>query len=187
MAPRLSIIDPATATGKAKDLFTNIEKGLGMVPNLYKAIGNSPATLEGVLQFGAALRRSSLKALELELIAVTVAQENTCDYCLSAHTYLGKAAGASEEALRDARLGTSHDSRISALLSLSKAVVRDRGHISDEMLVTARNAGLSDAAIVEVVGAVVENILTNYLNNIALTPIDFPVVLTNDMPDMVTA
>ena len=117
-----------------------------------------------------------LTAAQREIVALAVAQYNSCHYCLSAHTLLGKGAGLSPEAIRAARLGKGQDPLDDAIATLALRIVETRGQVSDSDLSAARLAGLDDARIVEIVGNVAHNVLTNFMNNVAQTKIDFPVV-----------
>lgn len=179
---RIQQIDPATASGKAKQLFDAVEKNLGFVPNLMRVVGNSPAALEGYLSLSGALSHGVLPAKLREQIALTVGEINACGYCLSAHTLLGGKAGLKGDEVADARHATSTDGKSNAALKFARAVTMQRGHISDADLQAARGASLSDAEIIEVVQHVALNILTNYTNNVARTVIDFPEVKPGEFP-----
>jgi uncharacterized peroxidase-related enzyme len=155
-----------------------VQKQLGTVPNLFRAIANSPAALAGTIALDGALARGRFDARTRERIAIAVAEENGCGYCLSAHTFIGKELLRVDDgeltAARDAR---SSDPKVDAALQFAVAVVRARGHVSDAVVAAVRAAGHDDAAIVELVALVAINTLTNYLNNVIETPIDFPSVL----------
>ncbi|MGB8170098.1 MAG: carboxymuconolactone decarboxylase family protein [Chthoniobacteraceae bacterium] len=178
---RIHQSDPATATGKTKQLFDNVQKALGFVPNLMRVLGNSTAALEGYLTLNATLSHGVLPAPLRDQIALTVGEINGCGYCLSAHTLLGSKAGLDHDELLAARRATSVNDKSDAALKLARAVTLQRGHISDADLHAARSASLSDAEIVEVVQHVALNILTNYTNNVARTVIDFPEVKPGEL------
>ncbi len=168
--------DPATATGKAAQLFTAVKGKLGFVPNLMLVLGNSPSALEGYLSLSGMLAGGVLAPKVREQIALAVAEINGCGYCLSAHTLLGGKAGLTSEDIISARKSSATDSKSDAALKLARAVTMQRGMIADADLQAARTASLSEAEIVEVVQHVALNILTNYTNNVAQTVIDFPEV-----------
>ncbi len=176
--PRLTAIDPAQTEGKTKALLDGVQKALGMTPNLVRTLANSPAALEAFLSFGQALGRGNLDAETREAIALAVAGENGCDYCASAHTAAGGRLGVPPEELRANLEGHSGDPKRGAILRFARAVVVERGWVSDADLSEARAAGLSDGEITEVVAAVAANIFTNYLNHVAGTEVDFPLVQT---------
>ena len=173
---RIHQTDPTTSTGKTGQLFSAVKSKLGFVPNMMRVLGNSPAALEGYLNFSGALAGGALAPQLREQIALAVAEINGCGYCLSAHTLLGGKAGLNAEEIRSARKSSAADSKSDAAIKLARAVTLQRGVIADTDLQAARIAGLNDAEIVEVVQHVALNILTNYTNNVAQTVIDFPEV-----------
>ena len=105
-----------------------------------------------------------------------VGEANGCNYCLSAHSLLGKGAGLSPAEIAAAREGASADPRIAEGLRFAQAIVADRGNVTDADLARVRAAGYSDGEIGEIVANVALNIFTNYFNQVAATAIDFPVV-----------
>jgi len=173
---RIAAIDPAAAEGKTKDLLAGVQKALGVTPNLYRVAGQSSATLDGLLALTGALNHAKLGPKTREAVALAVAQTNACDYCLSAHTFLGKGAGLSPDQIAQARDGGSSDAKTDAVLHFARSLVKNQGHISDAELAGLRQAGLAEGEIVETVALTVLNIFTNYLNHVAETDIDFPVV-----------
>lgn len=174
---RLSIPSLDSAPEASKATLQAVHKQLGVVPNLYRLIGNSPAALAAFTGFHEGLSRA-LDAKTRERIALAVAQVNGCDYCLSAHTYLGlNLAKISPEEIALNRTGASGDAKANAAVGFAAKVVKQRGQVSDADIATVREAGFSDAHIVEIIGLVAENTFTNYLNEVAKTDIDFPVVL----------
>lgn len=171
---RLKAVDPEEATGKTKELFDSINSKMGMVPNMMRTLGNSPAALNGYLGFNTALNSSAIGSKLGELISLTVANENGCNYCNSAHSYIGGKIGLTERAIEDARKGSSEDPKINAALVFSKDILTGKGHATDESLEGVRNAGYTEAEIVEIVAKVSLSIYTNYINILAATEIDFP-------------
>lgn len=173
---RIAAVDPATAQDKTKDLLAGVHKALGVTPNLYRVAGQSPAALDGLLALTGALNHAKLGPKTREAVALAVAQANECDYCLSAHTLLGKGAGLTPEQIAQARDGSASDGKTAAVLRFARSLVANRGHASDAELAGLRQAGLGEDEIVETVALTVLNIFTNYLNHVAETDIDFPVV-----------
>ena len=154
-----------------------VQKSLGSVPNLFRLVANSPAALQGYLDVNAAVGSSSLGVKTAERIALAVAESNGCDYCLSAHSYLGRHVAKLDDAEMTAnRNGTSNDIKAAAAVRFAKQVVDLRGHVSQAQFEAVKKAGFDDAAIVEIVLAVALNTFTNYINEVAITEIDFPVV-----------
>lgn len=174
---RLPLIQPEQATGAAADLLAAVRKALGVTPNMTKAMANSPAVLAAYLEFSGKLAGGELPAAVRERIALVVAQENACDYCLSAHSYIAtNLAGLTQDEAQAARHGHAVDPKVEATLTFAATVVRTRGDVDDTDLKAARAAGLSDGEIAEVVGHVALNVFTNYFNKTAETDIDWPVV-----------
>jgi uncharacterized peroxidase-related enzyme len=165
------------APAAAQPLLEGVRKMLGSVPNLFRIAANSPAALEGYLGLNGALAKGSLKPQTRERIALAVAPFNGCDYCLSAHTYLGKNLAKLDDAeIAANRRGASNDPQADAAVRFAVKLVRDRGQVTDADVSAVRMAGYSEAEIVEIVAHVALNTLTNYLNEAFGTPIDFPVV-----------
>jgi uncharacterized peroxidase-related enzyme len=173
---RITAINPANATGKAKQLLDAVQSKLGITPNLMRTLAVSPAVLEGYLNFSAALADGSLNAKVREQIALAVAEMNSCGYCLSAHSAIGKMVGLDGKAIACARRGAAEDPKTEAILKLAQSITLQRGEMSDADFRAARVAGLTDGEIAEVVANVALNIFTNYFNHVAATDIDFPEV-----------
>ena len=171
---RIQQIVPESANGKAKELLDAVKGKLGLVPNMTRAMANAPAVLEGYLSFSGALGKGGLSAKDRERIALTVGQANGCDYCLAAHSTIGKMVGLTPDQILDSRRGTSVESKSAAIVQLARKVWGKQGRVTDAELADARIAGLDDAAIAEVVANVALNIFTNYFNHVAETDIDFP-------------
>ena len=174
--PRLHQIAPEAATGKAKELLDAVKGKLGLVPNITRAMANAPAVLEGYLGLSGALGKGSLSAKSREQIALAVGQSNQCDYCLAAHSAIGKMVGLTPDQILDSRRGTAVDPRSDAVIRFARKIVDERGRVSDTEVAEVRAAGLDDGAIAEVVANVALNIFTNYFNHVAETDIDFPKV-----------
>jgi uncharacterized peroxidase-related enzyme len=174
---RLKALDPELASGKTKEMFEIIQTKYGMVSNMMRTMGNSPAFLEGSLCMADSLAEGTLGAKTGELIALAVAESNSCDYCLSAHTYIGmQLLKLDAGTIEAARLGNASDKRMDAILKFSKALVGKRGMVDDMDMNTLKSAGVSEGEIAEIVGHVAFNIMTNYFNNTALPEIDFPMI-----------
>ncbi len=173
---RIQILDPKTSQGRAKELLDAVQKKLGVTPNMMRALANSPAALQAYLDFGGALAGGALSTKVREQIALTIGEINSCGYCLSAHTLLGGKAGLTPEQVLAARRATADDPKANAILHLAKEIALRRGELRDQDLRAARDAGVTDGEIAEVVGAVALNIFTNYFNAVAVPPIDFPEV-----------
>ena len=177
--PRLTPVDPKSATGKAKELLDGVQKKLGVTPNLMRTMANAPAALQAYLGLGEALSRGSFDAKSREAIALTVAGANGCEYCASAHAAISKGLKVDDLEI-DRRLnGRASDPKLDAALVFASKIVAKRGFVSDDELAAVRAAGHDDGAIAEIVANVAANLLTNYFNHVAQTEVDFPKV---DLP-----
>lgn len=156
--------------------FNAIERQLGVVPNMMRTMAQSPRVLEGYLALSGALSRGLLPATLQEQIALAVAEANACNYCLSAHTALGRRAGLSDDQLAASREGRAAEAKANAALQFALAFLEHRGGIGDDELARVRAAGFSDAEITEIIAHIALNVLTNYFNRAADTEIDFPKV-----------
>ncbi len=167
----------ADAPEKSRPLLAAVNKQLGVVPNMFRLISTSPQALEGYLGLSASLGHGALPAATRERIALAVAEINGCDYCLSAHTYLGRTLAHLDDAEITAnRSGASNDPKADAAVRFAAAVTRARGHVGEADLAAVRAAGYSDAQAIEIVQHVALNTWTNYVNEVFKTDIDFPVV-----------
>ena len=173
---QITHLDPATATGAAKQLFDGVQARLGVVPNLMRVLGNAPAALGGYLSLSASLGEGSFDPKLREEIALAVAEINQCGYCLSAHSFIGRRLGLTEADIAAARHANATDPRTDAILKLARGIVVLRGEIGHAGLDGARKAGLTDGDIIETVANVAVNIFSNYINHIAGTTVDFPEV-----------
>lgn len=174
---RISIPTVEQSLDASKPLLAAVQKSLGVTPNLMRLVGHSPAALEGYLSLNGAVGKGKLPVQLRERLALAISEYNGCDYCLSAHDYLGqnvaKISRSELDAARDAR---SEDAATEAALQFALKVAQTRGRVADADLAALRSAGFDEAEIVEIVVNVALNVLTNYVNNVALTDIDFPKV-----------
>jgi uncharacterized peroxidase-related enzyme len=167
----------AAAPAASQPLLEGVKKQLGLVPNMFRLISNSPAALESYLGLSGALSKGALPAQTRERIALAIAEINGCNYCLSAHTYLGKNLAELDDAeIAANRDGASSDPKADAALRFAVKVVRERGHVGEDDVRAVKSAGYDDAQIIEIVLHVALNTWTNYINEVAKTDIDFPLV-----------
>ncbi|MGO9172839.1 MAG: carboxymuconolactone decarboxylase family protein [Rhodomicrobium sp.] len=171
---------PATigdAPAASRPLLEAVKKQLGTIPNLFRLVSNSPAALEGYLGLSGALAKGELSPATRERIALAIAEINGCNYCLSAHSYLGKNLAKLDEAEIVAnRAGASTDPKANAAVRFAAKVAAERGHVSEDDLRAVKLAGYDDAQVIEIVLHVALNTWTNYINEVAKTDIDFPEV-----------
>jgi uncharacterized peroxidase-related enzyme len=172
----------ADAPAASQPFLNAVNKQLGVVPNLFRLVASSPAALEGYLGMSSALAKGALPAATRERIALAVAQINGCDYCLSAHTYLGANLAHLDAAeILANRRGGSNDPKADAAVRFAAKVAHTRGQVSDDDVRAAKLAGYDDAQVIEIVQHVALNTWTNYINNVAKTEIDFPVVTASEV------
>ena len=173
---RINLVTAESATAEQKALYDAIHAQLGMVPNFLKAFANSPAALKAFLGLHGIAGDGSLDVQTRERIALALAQQNGCEYCLSAHTAIGRKAGLDGAEIEANRAGTSRDEKAAVAVRFARALVAHMGEVSNDELQQMRSAGYSDADIVEVITHVGMNILTNLLGKAARIDIDFPKV-----------
>ena len=171
--PRIQTISRQAASPDLAHIYDGVKAKIGMLPNLFATFGQSPPVLKAYLALGDALGTGRLTAAQREIVALSIGQANKCQYCLSAHTLMGKGAGLSETAIQDARQGKAANPLDNALAQLARKITEQRGVLADADLASARAAGVDDGLIIEVIANVAHNTLTNYTNHIAQTAIDF--------------
>jgi len=174
--PRIEPLSIAQADPKTAATLNAAKAKIGMIPNLFATLARAPVALNGYLQLSEALGAGRLTARQREIVALAVAQENACHYCLSAHTAIGKGAGLTESDIRQARSAGATDPKDAAIAGFARRLVQTRATVSDAELQALRAGGVDDGLIVEVIANVALNLLTNYVNHVAGTEIDFPVV-----------
>jgi uncharacterized peroxidase-related enzyme len=175
---RVTVPSRDSAPTESEPLLDGVFKKLGVVPNVFRLAALSPAALEGFLGLSGALSKT-LDVRTRERIAIAVAEVNGCDYCLSAHTYLAlNLAKISPEDAELARKGSSTHPKAGAAVRFAVQVARTRGGVSDADIAAVKAAGFAEPQIVEIVALVTENVFTNFLNRVAQTDIDFPVLHT---------
>lgn len=174
--PRTALPDRHTAPGASKPLLEQIHGAFGVTPNMFRAVANSPAALQAMWGFFGALGGGVIPAKLGEQIAVAVAERNACEYCLAAHTALGRKAGASNDELLAAQQGESTDPPTAAALRFALQIVEHRGQVREADVQRLRAAGFDDQQVVEIVAHVALNLFTNYINVALAVPVDFPPV-----------
>jgi uncharacterized peroxidase-related enzyme len=174
MTQRIASIQPNEATGKTKELFDGVKAKIGKVPNIFKLLAHSPTGLQGVLQFYGALASGSLDAATRERIALAVANVNGCDYCNAAHTAVAKSLKLSDDEIEANRQGHSSDTQANVAVAFARKVAVTRANVTQGDVQALREAGYSEAQIVEIVLNVAYNLVTNYVNEAFKTDLDFP-------------
>lgn len=172
--PRIKPVDPTATDPRTAATLQAVRKKLGTLPNIFTTFALSPAALHGYVQLNEALAGGRLTPRQREQIALTIAQENACNYCLSAHSAIGQSVGLNDDDIKRARHADASDAKEKHITQFALEVVRSRAAISDEALTDVKQSGLDDGLIVEIIAHVALNVLTNYLNKIASTEVDFP-------------
>lgn len=173
---RIQPQDPAKLTGKAKELTDGIQAKMGSIPNVFKLMANAPVVLESYLNFSGALAQGVLSPRIREQIALVVAEANKCEYCLSAHSVIGKGAGLSDEEMMAARKGEAMDPKAEAIIQFARKMVIQRADMQDADIETLKRTGVTDAELAEIIANVSLNLFTNYFNHVAAPEVDFPMV-----------
>jgi uncharacterized peroxidase-related enzyme len=173
---RVQLVTAAIATGDSKAILEQIHGAFGTVPAMFQAVANSSAALKSMWGGFGALAGGKLSAQLKEQLAVAIADRNDCEYCLAAHTALGRKAGVSAQEIIDAQAGRSADPQTAAALSFALKIVERRAQLNDEDFAALRRAGFDDETIVEILAHVALNLFTNYLNVALRVPVDFPAV-----------
>lgn len=168
---RIPAISLENATDASRPILEGVKKKIGFLPNVFTTLAKAPVALEAYVQASAILGKTSLSAKEKEAVYLATSQANGCDYCLAAHSLFASKTGLSAQDIGAARQG-----ELNAYAALAQQLTQSRGHLSDEQIAAARAAGIDDSKLIEVIALVAVQSLTNYLNNAALTDIDFPAI-----------
>lgn len=172
----LNCVEPEKATGRAAELLEEVKKSLGVVPNIFKSFAVSPTVLEAYLKFSGTLSSGALDNRLKESIAVAVAGFNGCEYCASAHTFIGRSKGVSTDELQVNLNGESLDMKTQSALNFVIELLSHRGKVNSETLEELESAGFSHEEAIEIIAHVGMNIFTNYFNETFKTENDFPPV-----------
>lgn len=171
---RIPTADLSKASPRTKEHLETVQRKMGRIPNLHATLAHSPSVLNAYLRLNDALSQSSLDTRLRELLAVAVASANDSEYCLAAHTEIGRNLRVDEAELLHAQEGESTDPKTLAALRFAKALVHKRGRVGDEEVAALKAAGYGNAAVLEIVASTAMNIFTNYCNHVAGTKVDFP-------------
>lgn len=159
----------------SQPLLDAVEANLGAVPNFVRALANAPAALEGFVGLYTIAGKGALDPATRERIALAVAELNACQYCVSAHSAIGRQVGLDAGEIEAARRGTSADGKAAEAVRFARALADSMGEVTAAEFAAAK-AALTDEEIVEVIAHVALNIFTNILGKATRVPIDFPEV-----------
>lgn len=173
---RINLVTADQANNEQHELYTAIKSQLGMVPNFLKIFANSPAALKAFLGLHSIATTGSLDLKTKERIALGLAEQNACEYCVSAHTAIGRKAGLTADEMDANRSGTSHDAKAAIAVKFARSLAEHNGEVTTAELLEVRKAGYTDAYIVEIITHVGMNVLTNILGKASRVEIDFPKV-----------
>ena len=171
---RLNLVTEETANADQRVLLDAIQNQLGMVPNFLKVLAHSPAALKAFLGLHGIAGDGELDPQTRERIALAVAEQNACQYCVSAHTAIGRKAGLDAAEMLANRRGASDDKKAAAALVFANALVEHTGDVTDAEFAAVRDSGHSDTEIVEIIAHVSMNLFTNLLAETTGVEIDFP-------------
>ena len=174
--PRIAPITIESAPEASKPILEGIKGSIGRVPNLLATFGHSPAALMSYVKQKEALKAGSLGDQFGESVAIAMATFTGCEYCACAHDAIGNMVGLSDEERDLNRKGQASDPKVQAAINLARAIVESKGHAPDEVFAAAKEAGLSEADILEVLAITMFNLYTNYANHFLQTENDFPAV-----------
>lgn len=168
---------PETAPESARPVLKNALQTLGFVPNLYAGLANAPAALDAYVAIAAQFDKTSLNAIERQVVLLTTSVVNGCEFCVAAHSMIGKKmAGVPEAEVAAIREGRApSDARLKALWALTKAIVEERGWVAEHPAFAAFiKAGYTAEQALEVVLGVTQKTLSNYANHLLKTPLNPP-------------
>jgi uncharacterized peroxidase-related enzyme len=174
--PRITVPTRDEAPAESQPILDTVGKQLGFIPNLHRLMSLSPAALTGLV----GLQDPLSKTLELrtrDAISLAVSEANACNYCLAAHSYrASRFAHESPEEIALNRQGRSSDPKREAAASFARNLIETRGKVPDSDLASVRQAGFTDGQIIEIIALSAQFLMTNFMNNVADTEIDFPAV-----------
>ena len=171
---RIPPIQAEEAQKEVRSIYQVFQKKLGKIPNIFLHMGHSKAVLQAYNSLADAANQTVLSPALREQIALVVSQANECQYCLSAHSAIGKGAGLSDQEIMEARHGQAKEAKTQAILKFAKLLSDNKGHVSDQDVQQLKKAGVSDQEMIEVILIVVQTIFTNYFNHVTDPQIDFP-------------
>jgi uncharacterized peroxidase-related enzyme len=165
-----------SADANVTEVLDQMKARRGTVPNAMATLARSPAAFNGYHALSKSLMRGYLTGRQREIVALVTAQANACQYCLSGHTQTAATVGLSTSEILDARAGKSERTLDNAIAAFAVKVIHHKGLVDDADLAVAREAGINDGLMIEIIANISLNTVTNYSNRLADTEIDFPLV-----------
>jgi len=176
MAHRLAKFDTIEAApADSQPILTDL-KSKGRFINFFKTMAASPSIMDGYIKFSQGVAKGSLSGKAREAIALLLADRNSCNYCMTAHTNAGKKEGFTDAEVAAARAGKlSGDDKSVAAATFAKAILDAKGgHVADADIAAAKAKGLNDGEIIEIIAVIALNTFTNYFNSVNDTEVDLP-------------
>ncbi len=173
---RINLVSNESANSEQRALYDAIQSQMGLVPNFLRIFANSPEALKAFLGLYHIANNGSLDLQTRERIALALAQQNSCRYCLSVHSAIGQQCGLNGDEIDANRAGTSQDAKAAVAVKFARALVEHTGDVTTGELLEMRDAGYSESDIVEVITHVGMNLLTNLIGKASRVEIDFPKV-----------
>ena len=160
----------------AKPWLEKAEKTFGFVPNLQRAMCESPALLKGYLTLFDVFGKSGFTPTEQQAVYLTVNYEHECHYCMAGHSMLASYASVPADVIESLREGQPMtDAKLEALRKFTSAMVVKRGWLDDAEVEEFISAGYDKQAMLDIVLGVALKVMSNYTNYLAVTPLDAPI------------
>lgn len=171
---RLTVNTLESAPEEAKSRMEAVQKANGFIPNLIGVLANSPHALQMYQEVGKMNASNSLTAEEVEVVQITAAAHNGCDFCVAGHTKVATRLKMPETVLTALRSRTNIDDnqKYQALAQFTMQLIDNRGKVSDEQVKAIKEAGYGEQNILDIIMGVALATLCNYANNVAKTDIN---------------
>ena len=180
--PRLHEVQQEEVSGEVAAIFQQATDEYGSIPNLFKGLANSPVGLKAYTGLDELISEGEFTDTEQAVVRLTVSQFNGCEYCIAAHSIQCQQLGLDREEILDIRRGTVENAKLQELISFTLSILREKGFVSDIELDAFREAGYTEAHIVEILTIIAQKTLSNYFNHINETELDFPAAPEIDPP-----
>lgn len=169
-------VQPEAANVEAKASLDIVHAAFGGIPNLMKMLANSPNVLRGIMSLSQEVASGEIETSLFEQVALLTSAMNNCDYCVAVHFHVGQQAGLERDELVSNLQAQSSNPRSQAVLDFTREVVNNRGQVDTATVQALREHGLSDKAIIEVLGVIGLYTFLNYAKHLTHPILDFPAV-----------
>lgn len=178
MPSRFTPSPEALAQNPSAQVCAQIQQKAGRVPSAYAALAAlQPQSLQSVLTADASAAAGGLSFQEKEIIKLQVSALTGCEYCETAHYWIAKKSGLSEDNLRHIRQSQPTGlERQDALIALVHQLMREPGSVPDTLYQRLKNAGFDEGQLAEVALTISVIMFTNMFNRINDTTLDFPAI-----------